>query len=61
MPQRLQERARTASISDGRAEIFDAFVAAFEPVTGLPAAVHLEIDTSRPLDAVRDELRAQFT
>lgn len=59
--QRLQERARAASISDGRTEIFDAFVAAYEPVTGLPAGVHVRIDTSRPRDAVRADLRAQFT
>jgi predicted kinase len=59
--QRLQERARAASVSDGRSEILDAFVAAYEPVTELPAAVHVRIETSRPLDAVRAELRAQFT
>jgi aminoglycoside phosphotransferase family enzyme/predicted kinase len=59
--QRLQERARGASISDGRTEIFDAFVAAYEPVTELPPTVHVKIDTSRPVDAVRAGLRARFT
>jgi predicted kinase len=59
--ERLAKRARGASISDGRAEIFDAFVAAFEPITELPAGAHLRLDTSRPEEVVSAELRAQFT
>ncbi|HEX7668598.1 MAG TPA: AAA family ATPase, partial [Polyangiaceae bacterium] len=47
---RLAERARSASVSDGRAEIFDQFVAKFEPVTELPAADHLVVDTTLPIE-----------
>lgn len=47
--ERLLERARTASVSDGRLEIFDDFVARWEPIDELPAAEHLVIDTSGPL------------
>lgn len=47
--ERLRERAKQASVSDGRLEIFDDFVARFEPIDELPAGEHLVIDTSRPL------------
>lgn len=46
---RLRERARQASVSDGRLEIFDDFVARWEPVDELPAGEHLVIDTTGPL------------
>lgn len=53
--QRLRERAERASVSDGRLEIFDDFVARWETVDELPAEEHLVLDTSRP---VEDDLAA---
>ena len=47
--QRLRERARGASVSDGRLEIFDDFVARWEPIDELPAPEHIVIDTAGPL------------
>ena len=47
--ERLRERARAASVSDGRLEIFDDFVARWEPVDELPADEHVVIDTAGPL------------
>lgn len=46
---RLRERARGASVSDGRLEIFDDFVARWEPIDELPADEHIVIDTGSPL------------
>jgi predicted kinase len=55
---RLAERAKGESVSDGRAEIFDAFVARFEPVTRneLTPGEHVVLDTSGPLDRTLAEL-----
>ena len=47
--QRLAERAKQPSISDGRNDVFDAFAASYEPVDELPADAHLRVDTSRSL------------
>jgi hypothetical protein len=47
---RLAERARRRSLSDGRSEIFDEFVARFEPVTELEANEHYVVDTEQPLE-----------
>jgi aminoglycoside phosphotransferase family enzyme/predicted kinase len=58
---RLAERERTASVSDGRLAIFDAFRASFESVSELPAAEHIVLDTSRPVDASLEALRAHIT
>jgi aminoglycoside phosphotransferase family enzyme/predicted kinase len=46
---RLAERARSASISDGRADIFDDFVKKWEPITELGGDVHLAIDGTIPV------------
>lgn len=48
--ERLRERARGSSVSDGRLEVFDAFVASWEPVTELPDGEHIVIDTTRPTE-----------
>jgi aminoglycoside phosphotransferase family enzyme/predicted kinase len=56
--ERLRERARTTSVSDGRLEIFDAFLGRIEPTTELPSSERLVLDTDRPLAstlAVLDE------
>jgi aminoglycoside phosphotransferase family enzyme/predicted kinase len=47
--QRLRERATGPSISDGRAEIFDEFANAYEPVLELDACEHVVLDTSGPV------------
>jgi uncharacterized protein len=49
--------ARRGGVSDGRLEIFDAFVARVEPVVELPRGEHLVLDTSRPLDESVEDLR----
>jgi predicted kinase len=48
--QRLESRAKGPSISDGRVEIFDDFVARFEKVDELSAREHSVVDTTLPLD-----------
>jgi aminoglycoside phosphotransferase family enzyme/predicted kinase len=47
---RLEQRARTRSVSDGRLAIFDEFVARFEPVTELPESEHVIVDTTLPVE-----------
>ena len=37
-------------MSDGRLEIFDDFVAKWEPVTELSEEDHVVLDTSRPIE-----------
>jgi predicted kinase len=54
---RLLERAQSASVSDGRLEIVDAFDRSFEPVTELNASEHIRLDTTRDLASNVDELR----
>lgn len=54
---RLLERAQSASVSDGRLEIADAFDRAFEPVTELDASDHIRLDTTQDLAANLDDLR----
>lgn len=57
---RLRKRATSTSISDGRLEVFDAFVASYEPVTELDAREHTRLDTTKPLDATRRSLHARL-
>jgi uncharacterized protein len=54
---RLLERARSASVSDGRLEIADAFDQAFEPVTELSVSEHIRLDTTQDLASNVEELR----
>jgi len=56
--ERLIERARRPTQSDGRLAIFDDFAASYEPVTELSPAEHVALDTTRPLDQSVAELRA---
>lgn len=56
--QRLEQRARGASVSDGRAEIFDAFVRSFEAVAELDSSQHVRVDTSEDARHVSERLRA---
>lgn len=55
---RLRTRETSASVSDGRLEILDAFVESYQPVDELPASTHLRLDTSRPESDSSAELRA---
>ncbi len=58
---RLEQRARAPGPSDGRPAVFDDFAARFEAVSELPPSEHFRLDTTRPLDASRDEMRAHVT
>ncbi|HEY6879315.1 MAG TPA: AAA family ATPase, partial [Polyangiales bacterium] len=48
---RLAERAQQPHISDGRAEIYDAFAEHFEPTDDLPAERHVRFSTKGPVNA----------
>ncbi|MEM9460424.1 MAG: AAA family ATPase [Myxococcota bacterium] len=58
---RLRERAKHASVSDGRLEIFDDFVARWEPIDEFSREEHVILDTSRPIEdnlaAIREVVR----
>ena len=47
------------SVSDGRLEIFDEFIASWEDVDELSAEEHVRVDTSRDLDVCVEEVRAR--
>jgi predicted kinase len=47
---RLERRARSASVSDGRSEISGEFLASFEPPEEIPEGEHLVVDTALPTD-----------
>ncbi len=57
---RLRRRALGPSVSDGRLEIFDDFVARWEAVTELPPEEHIVLDTARPLSESLVALRARL-
>jgi predicted kinase len=54
--ERLHQRAQEPSVSDGRAEVLDAFLASYQPVTELAPELHLVLATDRPLADTMDEL-----
>jgi predicted kinase len=54
--ERLRQRAQGPSVSDGRAEVFEAFLASYQPVTELAPELHLQLATDRPLADTMDEL-----
>lgn len=58
--ERLRERARGPSVSDGRSDIFEDFLDRWEPVEELPAAEHLVIDTTRPFAINLEIFRAKI-
>lgn len=58
--QRLAERERGPSVSDGRLAIFDAFVANYEPVTELHSEQHVRIDSSGTLQHSLEQIRARL-
>jgi hypothetical protein len=57
---RLRERAKQRSVSDGRLEIFDEFLARWEPVDELPPQEHLIVDTCLPLETNVARLRNEL-
>lgn len=56
---RLAKRAAGVSVSDGRAEIYDAFSEQFEAVRELAAAEHLRLDTTQPTEACLAQVLAR--
>ena len=48
--QRLAQRLKQGSVSDGRWEIFEPQKRQFDPVTEVPATNHVVVDTSLPID-----------
>ncbi len=58
--ERLLERAKRASVSDGRLEIFDDFVAKWEHIDEFPAQEHVVLDTSNPIETTMVALRAEL-
>jgi aminoglycoside phosphotransferase family enzyme/predicted kinase len=57
---RLAQRAQTAGVSDGRLDVFDAFRSRFEPVTELPSAEQVVLDTTCPLEESLGVLRGRL-
>ena len=55
--ERLAERARQQSVSDGRLAIFDEFCARYEPVVEIAAGEHLVLDTTKPIEDSLETLR----
>ncbi|MCH9682697.1 MAG: dephospho-CoA kinase [Deltaproteobacteria bacterium] len=55
--QRLRERAKHASVSDGRLEIFDDFASRWEPVDELSPPEHIVLDTVGPATEQLEQLR----
>lgn len=55
--ERLRKRATRLSVSDGRNEIFDAFMRSYEPVTELSPGEHVRLDTSPEKAQVDAHLR----
>jgi aminoglycoside phosphotransferase family enzyme/predicted kinase len=56
---RLAERARGPSESDGRSQIFEQFVAQYEPIRGLPPGEHVVVDTGGSLENALASLRSR--
>lgn len=57
--QRLRERAKAPSISDGRSEILEAFSSRYEPVVELPAGEHVVVSSAGPVSESLGQLAAQ--
>lgn len=54
---RLKVRDQQTTVSDGRLEIFDDFLAKWEPVTELSPDEHVVVDTERPMRELLEQLR----
>lgn len=58
--QRLAERAKNESVSDGRIEVYEQFRASWRPVAELEADEHLHVDTGRELQENLTRLATQL-
>ena len=58
---RLEQRATGPSVSDGRLEVLDAFIASFQPVDELPERNHLRLDTDQPLEEIVSQIRQRLS
>ena len=58
--QRLEQRAREKSTSDGRLEIWETLQAAWEKVDELPPEEHRRLDTTRPTAEIVAELLTEL-
>lgn len=56
--ERLDQRATAPSLSDGRAEIYDAFAEHYEPPVALGPEHCIRVDTTRPLRASLEQALA---
>jgi aminoglycoside phosphotransferase family enzyme/predicted kinase len=54
---RLEQRATSETVSDGRLGVFDEFVRRFEAMVELDASEHLVVDTSLPRETTLSALR----
>ncbi len=59
--ERLRERAKTRSVSDGRIEVFDDFARSFEPVDELEPTEHVVVDTRRELEQRLERLKRELS
>jgi aminoglycoside phosphotransferase family enzyme/adenylate kinase family enzyme len=59
--QRLAQRLKQDSVSDGRWEIFESQKERFEPVVEVPPANHVIMDTSGSVDKLINEVRARIS
>jgi hypothetical protein len=57
--ERLNRRTLESGVSDARADLFDDFVARWEPVDELSEAEHVILDTSEPIEANLELLRSR--
>jgi aminoglycoside phosphotransferase family enzyme/predicted kinase len=57
---RLRDREGKIHSTDARADLYDEFVAHWEPVTEFPPADHIQLDTSVPLLATMEMLRQRL-
>ena len=57
---RLEERARTQAVSDGRWDIFEDIRRGFEPIREVPQERHLTVNTARPLKEVLREVEERI-
>jgi hypothetical protein len=58
--ERLRRRDRVTAVSDGRAEVLDAFAARFERVTELSPPEHLVLDTSGTVEVAVAEVEREL-
>jgi aminoglycoside phosphotransferase family enzyme/predicted kinase len=56
--ERLRAREGGSNVSDARLDLYDEFVARYEPVLELDASEHVVVDTSRALAQSLEQLRA---